>query len=451
MTDQKGILNRAASILCPRFFVILFVFLGLGMFVRAARAGDPQLDFDSYPVGSICSQTGWACDTGVTAEVNRDVFRTLPNSLKVHTTATNIYAKYTLATSSAYTYYFWVKTETGGSNSACVYFYGNIASTSHTYVCLEQSGKIYVNGSDSGKTYTSGTLTYVGVNIDDAGDQARVNVSGGSWSSYVYRGNTDKTTTAIYFNTNHNEAYFEDLTASFSMADDYGTVQSGTVANPSDAFVQIAEENFSFPKVKYCQFGDTNCDILFYYTYDQIGAAAYLLPTTATSVLSYVDMVSSLGNKMQLKEALHPTVRSASTTDYYKIIISDNGTNTTYSTTTVFWIDANPYDTDADSVYNILDFLSGVFPISIMRQIYVMVSGWLSYTATPVDIKINSLLATQYALPGNPSVLSANLLVTGGWWNNYVYPWFEYGIYFMAFLYVIFRMRSFFATDDEQT
>lgn len=226
MKYQKENLKRLKWLLMPVFIISFFGF------VNFASADDLDLDFEDYSVGSICSETNWSCIDEITDNVTISQYLSPVKSLEVETTAVlSDYVGYSFSQVSAsqYDFSWWIKFDANAGNTACVSF-ANDASVLHTYICAENDGSLYINGSDSGRNIDDDVWSKVYLEIDETEDEARVKVDIGTWSTWKNTtGSATNTSEMIQISATGDSIFIDNIVSSVIDPLDVSWDYSGTL------------------------------------------------------------------------------------------------------------------------------------------------------------------------------------------------------------------------------
>lgn len=213
--------------------------------------------------------------------------------------------------------------------------------------------------------------------------------------------------------------------------------------------IQIGSANFAFTEHTYCELDDTDCVVRIDYGFQDIGTIALLMPEDAASVEDYVDLVE-LTDKPLLYETLTPTLRSASTTDAYRIfLIPETGSSTLTDLLYVHWVEELEAD---DQIAGIMSYFKNIFPLSIIIQIKDMFTIWGSDDYTPINLTFNDLIPAEYSGVTSTSTILSSELITDNLslWEEKIIPFMELFVWLFTFLYIIFRFKSAMTTDTNE-
>jgi len=216
--------------------------------------------------------------------------------------------------------------------------------------------------------------------------------------------------------------------------------------------IQVGAENFEYADTTFCYYDQADCQIKINYRYEDIGSMVLLLEDTATSVLQYIDLIENLSDSNQLTDYLTPVIRSSSTTDSYRIFVApDTGSSTLYEFANVHWISYSEYQATANETKGIMGAFRNLFPLSIILQIKSLFDSWTDGTVTPVSYTFNDFIPANYTgITNTTPIVNRTILETNlNLWNDKIYPLLEMIVWFMGFIYLIFRLKSLFTSDQE--
>jgi len=239
---------------------------------------------------------------------------------------------------------------------------------------------------------------------------------------------------------------FIDTIASSSDYAVWEGVEVVDLPGPGEIYVQTGVANFDFMRVTFCFWDQTNCEIRFDYSYDNIGDTVLLFPEDAPTIYDYVDYIAALPNSAQLSGILSPTIQSADADDTYRIMVipAGGGTSTLYEMATVHWRASSTDDIVATSF--VLTYFKQIFPVSIILQIRDIIKHNLDLANenTKLNITFNDVLPAKYSgLTSSASLLSANLLEDHlPIWNTILYPLFTALCWLVMAIIVFFEVRA---------